>query len=331
MAKALRSTARFPDVALSAGHYESFYLKACHPTEPLGIWIRHTVHKRPATAPQGSLWVTLFDAREAAPWAVKTTTPDVGAGPNLYIRVGESRFEPGRALGSASADGRSASWDLALESAEQPFRHLPRGFMYRAPLPRTKLLSPYPDARFSGRVEAGGRTVELDGWRGMVGHNWGAQHAERWIWLHGAGFEGDESAWLDAALGRIRIGSRTTPWIANGVLSLGGTRHRLGGIGAARRTEVDERPDGCTFTLPGKDLTVQGRVGAAPKDFVGWVYADPDGSEHNTVNCSISDMTLAVSRPAQPPLTLTLAAGAAYELGMRERDHGIPIQPFPDG
>jgi hypothetical protein len=22
---------------------------------------------------------------------------------------------------------------------------------------------------------------------------------------------------------------------------------------------------------------------------------------------------------------------AAYELGMRERDHGIPIQPFPDG
>jgi hypothetical protein len=23
--------------------------------------------------------------------------------------------------------------------------------------------------------------------------------------------------------------------------------------------------------------------------------------------------------------------GAAYELGMRERDHGMPIQPFADG
>jgi len=331
MGDAPRSTARFPDVPLATGHYESFYVKACHPTEPLGIWIRHTVHKRPAQAPSGSLWFTLFDGREAGPWAVKTTTADVGAGPNLYIHVGGSRFEPGRASGEASAGDRSASWDLAFESAQEPFRHLPRDFMYRAPLPRTKLLSPYPDARFSGRVEAGGRTVDLDGWRGMVGHNWGAQHAERWIWMHGAGFDGDETAWFDAALGRIRIGSWTTPWIANGVLSLGGVRHRLGGVGAARRTEVDERPDGATFTLPGKDVTVQGRVGADRKDFVGWIYADPDGSEHNTVNCSISDMTLVISRPGQPPLTLDLTAGAAYELGMREHDHGIPIQPFSDG
>jgi hypothetical protein len=76
---------------------------------------------------------------------------------------------------------------------------------------------------------------------------------------------------------------------------------------------------------------VQGSVGAERKDFVGWVYADPDGSEHNTVNCSISDMTLSVSRPGERPLSLQLAGGAAYELGMRERDHGMPIQPFPDG
>jgi hypothetical protein len=24
---------------------------------------------------------------------------------------------------------------------------------------------------------------------GMVGHNWGGEHAERWIWLHGLDFE----------------------------------------------------------------------------------------------------------------------------------------------
>ena len=43
------------------GHYESFYLKACHPAEPLGVWIRYTVHKRPGEPPNGSLWFTLFD------------------------------------------------------------------------------------------------------------------------------------------------------------------------------------------------------------------------------------------------------------------------------
>jgi hypothetical protein len=331
MGEALRSTARFPAVPLGSGHYESFYLEASHPTDPVAVWIRYTVHKRPGEAPQGSLWFTLFDGAAEGPWAVKATTGDVGAASGEHIHVGESRLEPGRVLGSASADGRAATWDLSFMTAGEPFRHLPRHFMYRAPLPRTKLLSPYPDARFSGRVEAGGRVVDLDGWHGMVGHNWGAQHAERWIWMHAAGFEGDDGAWLDAALGRIKIGPWTTPWIANGVLALDGVRHRLGGIGAARRTEVSERPDGATFTLPGEDITVQGTVGAERKDFVGWIYADPDGSEHNTVNCSVAAMTLAVSRPGRPALTLTTASGAAYELGMRERDHGIAIQPFPDG
>jgi hypothetical protein len=332
MGEALRSAARFPHLSQGAGHYESFYLKACHPTEPLGLWLRHTIHKRPGAAPRGSLWLTLFDGDDpSGPWAVKATTDDVGAGPDHYIHVGSSRLEPGVARGSAAAEGREASWELSFRSSEEPLHHLPRELMYRAPLPRTKLLSPYPDARFRGRVVAGDRTVELDGWRGMVGHNWGAQHAERWIWIHGAGFERHDDAWLDVALGRIALGPWTTPWIANGVLSLGGVRHRLGGIAAACRTEVDERPDGCTFTLPGDGITVQGEVGADRGRFVGWVYADPDGSEHNTVNCSIADMTLAVSRPGESPLTLRSSAGAAYELGMRERDHGIPLQPFPDG
>jgi len=315
------SQARFPSLQISAGHYESFYLKASHPTEPVSIWIRYTVHKRPGHTALGSLWFTLFDSREDGPWAVKVTTDDVGTGPSEYIHVGEARFEPGRVTGSAD----EASWDLSFEPPEEPFHHLPRDFMYRAPLPRTKLLSPYPDARFSGRIQAAGRSVDLDGWRGMVGHNCGAQHAERWIWLHGAGFDGHEDAWIDAALGRIKIGPWTTPWIANGVLSLAGVRHRLGGLGATRRTELAERPDGATFTLPGKEITVQGQVGADRKDFVGWVYADPDGSEHNTVNCSIANLVLTVSRPAQPPLTLQLASGAVYELGMREKDHGMVI------
>jgi hypothetical protein len=41
-------------------------------------------------------------------------------------------------------------------------------------------------------------------------------------------------------------------------------------------------------------------------------------------------MTLTVARRDRPPLTLTVAGGATYELGMREHDHGIPIQPFGD-
>jgi len=38
-----------------------------------------------------------------------------------------------------------------------------------------------------------------------------------------------------------------------------------------------------------------------------------------------------VSRPGRPPLSLRVEGGAAYELGMREHDHGVTIQPFTDG
>ena len=64
---------------------------------------------------------------------------------------------------------------------------------------------------------------------------------------------------------------------------------------------------------------------------MGWVYADPDGSEHHAVNCSIADMRLSVEPAGGASSELVIPDGAAYELGMRERDHGMEIQPYPDG
>ena len=84
--------------------------------------------------------------------------------------------------------------------------------------------------------------------------------------------------------------------------------------------------------LSGRGIRVRGTVSAPRERFVAWVYADPDGSEHHTVNCSIADMRLAVegSRGGRT-WELEVRAGAAYELGMRARDHGIEVQPYPDG
>ena len=166
----------------------------------------------------------------------------------------------------------------------------------------------------------------------MIGHNWGTEHAERWVWLEGTGFADAPDTYFDAGAARVKLGSRTSPWIPSGMLVLDGERaparrprrDPLGpDRGAARRV--------CSFVLPGKDIVVHGRVSAPEKDFVGWVYADPKGPEHNTVNCSVADLELTVERPGLPPRELTLPGGAAYELGMRETDHGIPIQPYPDG
>jgi hypothetical protein len=384
----------FADAPPRTGMYESFYLRAVAPDRPLGVWIRHTVHKPPGHSPRGSVWCTVFDG-DAPPFMRKLTTNALSAPGGGWIAVGDSRIGPGEAEGSCG----EARWSLRLDSDEPELRHLPREWLYRAPLPRTKLTSPMPAARFTGTLElpsptpgappgpapgappgpapgappgpvdgappgpvdgappgpvdgaptrppataasppsppsppaaaAPRRTLALDGWRGMVGHNWGAQHAERWIWLHGVGFEQQPDAWIDVAIGRVRVAGLIAPWVASGALCIDGERHRLGGLGA-RGLLVAERPERCVLSLPGAGgLLVEAHVKAPPTALAGWRYADPDGGEHDVSNCSIAALTLTVRRPGRPARTLRTAHGAAYELGMREHDHGIPIAPFGD-
>ena len=324
---------RFPSVGSRAGHYESFYVKACRPGGGLGIWIRHTVHKRPGDAPKGSIWFTFFDPAADGPRATKVTVPQdqLSAPEGGWIRVAGAEIGPGRADGSVETDALTASWSLRFSGDDEPCRYLPADWLYEAPVPRTKFVAPYPSARFDGTLKVDGQDLELAGWPGMIGHNWGSEHAERWVWLEGTGFEGDGETWFDAGAARVKAGPLTSPWIPSGMLSLDGERHRLGGLGAMRKGRITESPTRCDFLLPGKDIVVRGRVSAPAKDFVGWVYADPAGPEHNTVNCSVADLELTVERVGHPPRALTLRGGGAYEFGMRETDHGIPLQPYPDG
>jgi hypothetical protein len=123
----------------------------------------------------------------------------------------------------------------------------------------------------------------------------------------------------------------TTPWIANGALCLDGCRHRLGGLGRVRATEVEEGPESCSFRVPGEEIAVSGRVWASRTNFVGWEYAQPDGLKRQTIHCSIADLQLVVSRSGHAPLTLELRGGGSYELQSEEGHPDIPVQPFPDG
>jgi hypothetical protein len=299
-----------------SGRYESRYLRVVDPGAPRGAWIRHTVLQRPGGAPAGSLWCTVWDAGAGPPVTVKTT-PALALPDGDGLRTGAARFHPARVTAAIAAGPQRAAWDLAVHDAEPLLRHLP-GPLYRAPLPRTKLESPAPLARLSGTVEAGGRRLAPDGWPGMTGHNWGTQHAERWLWLHAA-FDDAPGAWLDLVAGRVRVAGATTPWIANGAYARDGRRHRLGGPRA--RPVVAARPGGAELALG--DVRI--RVTAPPGQTVAWVYADPPGGEHHALNCSIAALELTAGGR-----TLATAHGAVYELGVRERDHGVPVAPFPD-
>ncbi|HXN39435.1 MAG TPA: hypothetical protein VN892_15465 [Solirubrobacteraceae bacterium] len=339
----MATSAVFPTAPTRAGLYESFYLRAVSPDRPLGAWIRATVHKPPGRPALGSVWCTVFDARAERPFMHKLTSTQLRAPAAGWIAIGDASGASesadagadgvataeegeGAILGPGQSHGRcgDARWSLRFSTHEPELRHLSPAWLYRAPLPRTKLTSPAPAASFDGRLELAGReAIELRGWPGMVGHNWGSEHAERWIWLHGIDFAGAPDAWLDLALGRVRLAGRITPFLASGALCIDGARHRLGGL-AAGRPRVDANAQGATVRLTGQgnmavDISVQvpGRSAAC------WRYADPRGGERDVVNCSIAAMQMTVQTQAGAPRTLRTAHCGAYELGMRKRNHGV--------
>lgn len=330
----MRTRPRFPSIPPDRGHYESFYLKAAAPEGGRAIWLRHTFHRRPGEPATGAIWLTLFDAQRERPRTLKRQVgeEEISAPAGSYMRIDGSEIGPGRVQGEVAHGGSSASWSLRFSDRHEALHHLPAEWMYRSRLPRTKLLSPHPGALFDGILELGDERLELEAWPGMVGQNWGSEHAETWIWIHGAGLEGRGSNdYLDLAAGRVRIGPLLTPWIANGQLALAGETFRLGGLGGLRATSIDAGPTGCRFTVPGTGVTVSGSVGAPAERFVAWLYSSPGGGTHNALNCSVADLRLTVERANGRTTELALERAAAYELGTREEGHGIPLEPYPDG
>lgn len=329
MSQELRTQARFADLPTTVGHYESFYVKATDPKGGRAVWLRHTFHKRPGEKPTAAIWLTVFDSAAGPPRATKVSyeAGEISAPGDAYVKIGESVLDNREARGSAG----SARWKLQFDRGAEILRHLDRDYFYRSKLPRTKLETVNPDSRFDGWIELDGQRLELNGWPGMVGHNWGTEHAQSWIWLQAAAFGERPGDYLDVALGRVKFLGRVTPWIPNGRIVLGGESYRIGGLRNVYGTEIAETPTGCEFTLPGKDVNVKGKVSAPARDFVAWIYADPEGAEHHAINCSVADIELRVERPDHRHAKLSASGTAVYELGTSETDHGIELQPFPDG
>jgi hypothetical protein len=301
-----------------SGWYESWFVSARDPASPRALWIRHTRLHRSGRPDLAALWCTIVDrAVSPQPTVVKQVFAAFPPG---------TVAEPARFRGQAVMGERTARWDLTVASQRPSFRPLHPSVLYRAPLPRTKLEASVPDGLISGVLEVDDRQVGVAQWRATVGHNWGAAHADTWVWLHAGGFGAAPQGWLDLVIARIRVGPARSPWTAIGGLSLGGAPILLGGLG--RRPAVDATPDGLSASIPSRHAELVLKVTADPDDAVALTYADPSGGTRAVRHAAIATVEVALNRRSENKLEMS--ANCAYEFGA-EGFPGIVVQPLPEG
>lgn len=299
---------RAPHASRGDALYESFYLKATDPAGGRAIWVRQTALKRPDGPTRGTLWATVFDRAASAPLARRTTfdEPLRDPGADAWARFGGAEIGPGHAAGTLD----EVTWDLAWDGGAEPNLYLPSARLYDRPLPRSGGLALLPATRVTGLVRVGDQSWELGGWPAMLGHNWGADHAAHWVWIHAALLpDRDGSGWVDLILARVKVGRVLTPWIVSGAMKIDGERTRLGGPTARLRGfHADVTPEHVVVRLPGGiGLDVRGDPAAT----VAWDYAAPHGAGRDVRNCSVADGTLTLPGGR----ALSLAGGWALEVG----------------
>ena len=274
-------------LAPGAAHYESYFVKAHHPSEPQRVLA--APHGPPAAGRAADRVAVAHALRRDAELrraGKQTVGPDGCRRPTAATsRIAGADLHAGpRDRRRSQSPTLDAGWDFTFATDASPScATCPPRWMYDAALPRTKSATPHPGVTFQRALG----DWDLDGWRGLVSHNWGSEHAERWIWTALRPLRRHDGArGSSSSLGRIKLGRVTTPWIANGALQLDGERHRLGGPQRARSTKVDEHAD--RRALRRSPATARARRGrdrrARASASSCWRYADPDGPEHHSAH-----------------------------------------------
>jgi hypothetical protein len=314
---------------------ESYFLKANDPSSPRAIWLKTTIFVSRGVR-LAEAWAVAFDGVKGHV-AVKTSIPFGRARfaqGELDVEVDGVTMRPGDTRGAIASGDRRVAWDLTLRSDGLPLVHYPRAWMYDAPFPSSKLVSPYPDLRATGSVVVNGETWDVDRWPGLFGHNWGRRHANVYAWGHcnqwredgpnghdGAGAPVDDLV-FEGVSGRVQVGPVLTPLATLLCVRWRGVRFELNSPLAwfTNHAAIGER----RWTFGGEDriVRIEGELSAATDDFVGLFYENPSGPPTHCLNSKLAQARLRVEVKGRPALAVRSSA-AALELGTLSPTHGV--------
>jgi hypothetical protein len=311
----------------AAGHVESYFLRANHPTEPRAIWLKITVLRNLDGSAVAEAWCALFDGDRT--FAAKHTV-DLGdarfSGTPLEIRVAGCSMRLGDAGGSAAGSVRDVVWNLDFDaggdSMGRPLCLFPSRRLISGAFPKSKLLTPSPELRFSGTVRWGDETWDVSDWFGMQGHNWGKQHALEYVWgqVLFAGANGETVAMAEAFSGKIKVGPMTTPFISALVVRRGDATYRFDRLVDLWRQKVVVDDIAWTATFRGSDGEATLSMRADPRQMVCLGYRNPDGALSYCLNSKLARSELRVNPTNDEAFWCESVHGGALEFLRRAPD-----------
>jgi hypothetical protein len=316
-----------------AGHYESFFVRANHPTRPLAFWIRYTIFS-PANRPdlaEGELWAVVFDGESGRHVAVKRETPIAAcafARDHFAARVGTAELRAGSLIGEAARRDHTIAWELAYRGTADPLLLLPPASYARGG-PGARSLVGLPLAVFTGRLVVDGTPLEVTDWTGSQNHNWGARHTDHYAWGQVAGFDGRPESFLEVVTARRRLGPLWSPFVTLVVLRHGGEEIALNTLALPRRTQGAFAPFTWWFRGASNTVRLAGRISAPGTAFVALTYRNPPGGVKICLNSKIAACELTLERRASggwgEPERLVARDRAAFEILSDHLDARVPL------
>jgi hypothetical protein len=317
------------DIGSVAGFYESFFLRANHPTRPLAFWIRYTLFSPQGRSDQaqGQLWSIFFNGESEAITAIKQSVAIEActfSTSKLLIRLGSSSLDEKMLQGTAVQGTHRMTWDLRYDGASNPSFLLPLS-LYGSAFPKAKALSGIPLADFDGVVSVDDENIEVSNWRGSQNHNWGLKHTDQYAWGQVAGFDTHPDAFLECTTARVRVGPLWTPWLTNVVLRIGPRDIRLNSLAQGLRNQGKYRCFQWAIECRRGPLKISIEIEAPRGRFVGLAYDDPPGGQKTCLNTKLAACVVRLDEAGRSPVKLYTRSRAAFEILTTASDHGVPI------
>lgn len=312
------------------GHYESFFVRANHPTRPLAFWIRYTVFS-PRAFPEraiGELWAIFFngETKQHAVAKQEFGMADCLLDTSTFrVKIGNATLGPRDLQGAIKGKGQALAWDLTFEGDAAPILLLPLK-LYEGRFPAAKSLVSLPMARFNGTFSIDGVSMDISDWLGSQNHNWGSRHTDLYAWGQVAGFDTHPESFLEVATAKLRLGPFWTPPLTPLVLRHRQKEYALTAPFQALRARGSFEYFTWEFKSATAEVDIEGVISAPREAFVGLNYYNPPGGVKHCLNTKIASCTLHVTdKLAGTTETLDAKNRAAFEILTSDPAHGIAI------